>query len=58
MYSSECKKMSELMQQCDMAVSAAGSTLYELCACGMPTITYVLADNQKLEKVLYVEKVS
>lgn len=42
------KKMSELMQQCDMAVSAAGSTLYELCACGMPTITYVLADNQKL----------
>lgn len=44
----DVKKMSELMQQCDMAVSAAGSTLYELCACGVPTITYVLADNQKL----------
>lgn len=42
------KKMSELMQQCDIAVSAAGSTLYELCACGVPTITYILADNQKL----------
>lgn len=41
-------KMSELMMSCDIAVSAAGSTLYELCACGTPTITYSLADNQKL----------
>ena len=40
-------KMSLLMQSCDLAVSAAGSTLYELCACGLPTITYILADNQK-----------
>jgi len=38
--------MQELMCSCDIAVSAAGSTLYELCACGVPTITYVLADNQ------------
>lgn len=38
--------ISELMQTCDMAISAAGSTLYELCACGTPTITYILADNQ------------
>lgn len=39
-------RMSLLMQACDVAVAAAGSTLYELCACGVPTITYVLADNQ------------
>jgi len=39
-------KMSELMRACDLAVSASGSTLYELCACGVPTVTYVLADNQ------------
>ncbi len=38
--------MSELMLKSDLAVSAAGSTLYELSACGVPTITYVLADNQ------------
>ena len=38
--------MSELMSICDVAISAAGSTLYELCACGVPTITYVIADNQ------------
>lgn len=38
--------MKKLMMLCDVAVSVAGSTLYELCACGIPTITYVLADNQ------------
>jgi UDP-2,4-diacetamido-2,4,6-trideoxy-beta-L-altropyranose hydrolase len=42
------QNMVELMISCDIAVSAAGSTLYELCACGVPTITYVLADNQLL----------
>lgn len=40
------RKIAQLMCQCDVAVSAAGSTLYELCACGVPTVTYVLADNQ------------
>ena len=38
--------ISELMRKCDVAISAAGSTLYELCGIGIPTITYVLADNQ------------
>lgn len=38
--------MSDLMKKCDIAISAAGTTLYELCACGIPTITYTLADNQ------------
>lgn len=40
--------MSALMIKCDIALSAAGSTLYELCACGTPTITFTLADNQKI----------
>ncbi|MCI8723022.1 MAG: hypothetical protein HFH16_04800, partial [Ruminococcus sp.] len=40
--------MSALMQKCDVAVSASGSTLYELCATQTPTITYILADNQIL----------
>ena len=40
------RNMSGLMRECDVAVSAAGSTLYELCACGTPSVTYVLADNQ------------
>ena len=40
--------MSAFMQKCDVAVSAAGSTLYELCATQTPTATYILADNQVL----------
>ena len=40
------RNMSELMQSCDVAISAAGSTMYELCATQTPTITYILADNQ------------
>lgn len=35
------------IRQMDFAVSAAGSTVYELCTEGIPSITYVLADNQK-----------
>ena len=38
--------MSELMQKCDVAISAAGSTLYELCVTQTPAITYILEDNQ------------
>lgn len=38
--------MASLMQSCDLAVSAAGTTLYELCAAGVPTVSFCLADNQ------------
>ena len=39
-------RMSDLMTGCDLAISAGGSTLYELCACGTPTVTFAMADNQ------------
>lgn len=39
--------MSELMRNCDMAVSAAGSTLYELCNIGVPTVGFYFAENQR-----------
>ncbi len=42
------KRMQYLMRECDVAISAAGSTLYELCATRTPTITYILSDNQIL----------
>lgn len=38
--------MRKLIEGMDMAVSAAGSTTYEICACGVPLVTYILADNQ------------
>ena len=34
------------MMEADLAVSAGGTTLYELCAMGVPTISYSFADNQ------------
>lgn len=36
----------DFMRTADVAISAAGTTLYELCACGTPTISYIIADNQ------------
>lgn len=41
-------EMSELMSGCDLAISAAGSTLYELCAIGVPTIYFYFVKNQEL----------
>ncbi len=43
-----CSDLSAVMHCCDLAVAAAGSTLYELCAAGLPGILYYLADNQRM----------
>lgn len=40
------KEMRALIEACDIAISAAGSTMYEICACGVPMVTYSIADNQ------------
>ena len=40
--------MAELMSQADVAIGAAGSTSWERCSLGLPTIMLVLAENQEM----------
>lgn len=47
--------MAELMCQCDLAVSAGGTTLFELFACQVPVIAFGFADNQ-LESLRLLEE--
>lgn len=42
----DISNMSKYMQMCDVAISAGGTTVYELCASGIPSILYTIADNQ------------
>lgn len=48
--------MSELMKQCDVAITAGGSTMYELCAIGVPIICFSFVDNQEQIVETFVKK--
>lgn len=39
--------MASLMSDCDLAIGAAGTTAWERCCLGLPTLTAVLSDNQR-----------
>lgn len=39
--------MKGIMEQCDVALTAAGSTVYELCSLGIPMICFYFAENQR-----------
>jgi len=39
--------MAELMRDADLAIGAAGTTSWERCCLGLPTIALVLAENQR-----------
>lgn len=41
------KDMAQRMTDADLAIGAAGSTSWERCCLGLPTLMFVLADNQK-----------
>jgi spore coat polysaccharide biosynthesis predicted glycosyltransferase SpsG/predicted acetyltransferase len=41
------RNMSELLTWADIAISAAGSTCWELCAFGLPSILIDIAENQR-----------
>lgn len=42
-----------LMAVCDLAVSAGGTTLCELCAVGVPSVSYLMAENQRIAVETY-----
>lgn len=44
----DTRNMADLMTRCDIAIGAAGSTSWERCCLGLPTIALILAENQRL----------
>jgi UDP-2,4-diacetamido-2,4,6-trideoxy-beta-L-altropyranose hydrolase len=43
---SNVENMAQIMSESDLCVGAAGSTSWERCCLGLPTITFTIADNQ------------
>ncbi len=43
----DTKSMAELISNADLSIGAAGSTSWERCCLGLPTIQMITADNQK-----------
>lgn len=54
-YNVNAEIMKELMIKADIAISAGGSTLYELATAGVPTLAIIAADNQ-IKNVEYMTK--
>ena len=48
--------MAELMEECDLAVSAAGTVLFELCAMQIPAVFFVCADNQLYDSEFFADE--
>lgn len=42
------KNMANLMANCDLAIGGGGSTTWERCCLGVPTIQIIIAENQRL----------
>lgn len=41
------KSMKEIMRQCDVVLTATGSTIYEVSALGVPMLVFYFAENQR-----------
>ena len=45
--------VAEIMAACDIGITPAGTTLYELSACGVPSVSFVFADNQEADALFF-----
>nr|WP_296441389.1 UDP-2,4-diacetamido-2,4,6-trideoxy-beta-L-altropyranose hydrolase [uncultured Acetatifactor sp.] len=55
----DVKNMALLMGSCDLAVTAGGTTIYELCAVGVPFVCFSYAENQeKLTEYIGRERIA
>lgn len=52
----DVKRMSDLMLDSDISVTAGGSTMYELCACGLPSVCLSVAANQLMAVKAFSDK--
>lgn len=48
--------VASIMRSCDIGITPAGTTLYELCACKVSSISYTFADNQMADALYFDEK--
>ncbi|WP_408070030.1 PseG/SpsG family protein [Butyrivibrio sp. JL13D10] len=48
--------VAEIMRGCDVAITPAGTTLYELCAVGVLSISFVFAENQEPDALYFANK--
>lgn len=45
--------VAQIMAECRAAISSAGTTLFELCAVGIPTASFVFVDNQMTDALYF-----
>lgn len=55
-YGLDDSETAELMQSCDIAVTAGGQTMLELAACGVPAVIVKLADNQNTNIKRFIDE--
>ena len=48
--------VAEIMSGCDVAITPAGTTLYELCAVGVLSVSFVFAENQEPDALYFADE--
>ena len=53
----QCKKIAAIMSKCDLAIGGGGSTTWERCCLGIPSIVCIASQDQnEATNILYSKK--